>query len=166
VIATEDAAGVCALVPDPDAPGRRAQLEAALRGTPAALGPTGPVAAASLSAGRARSALGLEAGEGLVVADEHRLELLLAADRPLARDLAAARLAPLAGETDASRSRLRATLAAWLDHQGRTERVAAALHVHPQTVRYRVARLRDLFGDDLDDPAARRELSIALAVPN
>ena len=31
--------------------------------------------------------------------------------------------------------------------------------MHPQTVRYRLSRLRDLFGDDLDDPAARRELS-------
>src|SRR5919197_151955 len=37
--------GVCiAFVPDPDAPGRRAQLEAALDGTPAGLGPTVPLA--------------------------------------------------------------------------------------------------------------------------
>jgi PucR C-terminal helix-turn-helix domain len=164
-IAAEDVAGVCALVPDPDAPGRRSQLEAALRGTPAALGPAGPPPRAALSAARARAALALDAGEGLVVADDHRLELLLAADRPLARDLAEARLAPLAGETEASRVRLTRTLAAWLDHQGRTERVAAALAVHPQTVRYRVGRLRELFGDALEDPDARRELSIALAVP-
>jgi DNA-binding PucR family transcriptional regulator len=59
--------------------------------------------------------------------------------------------------------RLTETLAAWLDHQGRTERIAAALDVHPQTVRYRLARLRDLFGKDLDDPGARRELTIAVA---
>ena len=96
------------------------------------------------------------------MADDHRLDLLLAADPRLTRDLAAARLAPLDGETDASRARLTETLSAWLDHQGRTERVAPALDVHPQTVRYRLSRLRDLFGDDLDDPAARRELSIAL----
>ena len=127
-----------------------------------ALGPAGPWTAAPLSAQRARSALALE-GEGLIVADEHRLDLLLAADPRLTRDLAAGRLAPLDDETEASRARLTETLAAWLDHQGRTERVAAALDVHPQTVRYRLTRLRDLFGDDLDDPAARRELSLALA---
>ena len=162
VIAADDAAGAFALVPDPDAPGRRAQLEVALGEAEAALGPSGPHASAPTSAQRARAALGLGAGEGLVVADDHRLDLLLAADRPLARDLAAARLAPLEAETDASRVRLTETLAAWLDQQGRTERVAEALRVHPQTVRYRVSRLRDLFGDALDDPGARLELSLAL----
>ena len=32
----------------------------------------------------------------------------------------------------------------------------------PQTARYRVARLRELLGDQLDDPDARFELEIAL----
>lgn len=163
-IAAADPAGACALVPDPDAPGRRAQLENALSQTEAALGPSGSCAAAATSAHRARSALALGQGEGLVVADQHRLALLLAADRTLARDLAAARLAPLQDETAASRARLTATLAAWLDHQGRTERVATALDVHPQTVRYRLTRLRELFGDALDAPAERRELSLALLI--
>ncbi|MFL6152631.1 MAG: helix-turn-helix domain-containing protein [Ornithinibacter sp.] len=40
--------------------------------------------------------------------------------------------------------------------------VAERLHVHPQTVRYRVAQLRELFGDSLDDPDARFELALAL----
>jgi DNA-binding PucR family transcriptional regulator len=39
---------------------------------------------------------------------------------------------------------------------------AATLHVHPQTVRYRLAALREAFGDALDDPGARLELAIAL----
>jgi len=39
---------------------------------------------------------------------------------------------------------------------------AAALGVHPQTVRYRVARLRELFGTALDDPQSRFELQLAL----
>jgi len=160
-IAVGDPAGACALVPDADAPGRRAQIAVAVDGLQAALGPSGPWTAAPLSRDRARSALALDT-DGLVVADDHRLDLLLAADPGLTRDLSAARLAPLDAETAASRERLTHTLAAWLDHQGRTDRVAAALDVHPQTVRYRLSRLRDLFGDDLDDPAARRELSIAV----
>jgi DNA-binding PucR family transcriptional regulator len=39
---------------------------------------------------------------------------------------------------------------------------ADALHIHPQTVRYRLAGLREAFGDDLDDPAARLEVAVAL----
>jgi DNA-binding PucR family transcriptional regulator len=34
--------------------------------------------------------------------------------------------------------------------------------VHPQTVRYRMAQLRDLFGARLDDHDARFELALAL----
>ncbi|MBJ7358550.1 MAG: helix-turn-helix domain-containing protein, partial [Nocardioides sp.] len=35
--------------------------------------------------------------------------------------------------------------------------------VHPQTVRYRMGQLRELYGDRLDDPDAVLELLIALA---
>jgi DNA-binding PucR family transcriptional regulator len=34
--------------------------------------------------------------------------------------------------------------------------------VHPQTVRYRLAGLREAFGGALDDPGQRLELAIAL----
>ncbi len=36
------------------------------------------------------------------------------------------------------------------------------MHVHPQTARYRLARLRELLGDDLDNADARFELELAL----
>jgi DNA-binding PucR family transcriptional regulator len=42
--------------------------------------------------------------------------------------------------------------------------VAERLGIHPQTARYRVGRLRDLFGDALDDPDARFWLEVALRV--
>jgi DNA-binding PucR family transcriptional regulator len=106
---------------------------------------------------------GLVEPEGdLLVAEEHQLELVLGGDRRLARDLAGRALAPLEGETQASRERLGTTLEAWLRHRGRTEEVARALHVHPQTVRYRLARLRELFGERLESPDARFELELAL----
>ena len=60
------------------------------------------------------------------------------------------------------RARLEETLAAWLDRPGQVQAVAAAIGVHPQTVRYRVRQLRDLFGERLEDPEARFELSLAL----
>jgi DNA-binding PucR family transcriptional regulator len=40
--------------------------------------------------------------------------------------------------------------------------VAEELQVHPQTVRYRLSQLRELFGERLDDPDARFELAIAV----
>ncbi|HYJ00192.1 MAG TPA: helix-turn-helix domain-containing protein [Thermoleophilaceae bacterium] len=168
-IAADLAAGACAVVPDPDAPGRRMQLEAAFKDRLGALGPTVPWRDAHVSAARARAALHLAVGGtiagsdvGLIVAADHPVALLVNADRRLARDLAAAALAPLDGETPASRERLLETLSAWLRHRGRTEAVAAALHVHSQTVRYRLGRLRELYGERLDDPDARFQLELAL----
>jgi hypothetical protein len=169
-IAADLAGGACALVPDPDAPGRRRQLDAAFaKRRVGALGPTVRWRDAHVSAGRARSTFALvqegaivAPGGGLVVATDHPVELLVNADRRLARDLAASAFAPLADETPASRERLMETLHAWLMHRGRTDAVANALHVHPQTVRYRVARLRELYDDRLDDPDARFELELAL----
>ena len=160
---------VCVLVPDPDAPGRRAQLERTFHDRLGVLGPTLPWRAAAVGAARARAALALvvegrieSPGTGLVATDDHSLALLLNADRRLARDMTEAALAPLEGETPASRERLTGTLVAWLRHRGRTELVADALHVHPQTVRYRVGRLRELYGERLDDPDERFELELAL----
>ncbi len=56
------------------------------------------------------------------------------------------------------------TLRAWLDRPGQVQAVAATLGVHPQTVRYRLNSLRELFGERLEDPDARFELSLALRV--
>jgi hypothetical protein len=159
---------VMALIADPAAPGRRRELEAALGERRAALGPTVGWPDAAVSFGRAREVLRLaqegaiQDGGGLLLAERHNLSLLLGADRRLARDVAERALAALEGETELSRDRLRSTLEAWLRHRGRTEAVARALHVHPQTVRYRVARLRELFGPRLDDPDGRFELELAL----
>jgi hypothetical protein len=152
-----------AFVPDPLAPGRRAELEHALDGAAAALGPEVPPAEAAGSARRARLALGL-ARDGLIVADEHLLDLILAREEELTRELAERRLAPLDALPASSRDRLLETLRAWLDAHGEARPAADALHVHVQTVRYRLGQLRDLLGDALDDPRARLELALALEV--
>ncbi|HEX5192782.1 MAG TPA: helix-turn-helix domain-containing protein [Solirubrobacteraceae bacterium] len=158
---------VCALVPDPDGPGRRSQLERAVRAgrAQAGLGTTVRWQQAGLSFARARAALGLAgASPELVSARDNAGRLLLGADRGLAADLAANRLAPLRELSPGSRRRLQETLAAWLAEQGRLGRVAERLGVHPQTARYRLGRLRDLFGSELDDPDARFWLELALRV--
>ena len=167
-IAAAEGPSTVAWIPDPEAPGRRAQLEAALDGTPGALGPSVALgrAAHSLARARAAHALMLEGrlpGEPIVAADDHLAELLLhGGDTTLGADLATRALAPLAELRPKAATRLRETLRAWLDHPGQVQAVAERLHVHPQTVRYRVAQLRELFGDQLDDPDARFELALAL----
>ena len=158
---------VCALVPDADAPGRATELESALGRRRAAMGPVVPWQEAWLSAGRARAVLrlisaGLAGESALTRADERLADLIVHGDPALLRELAEARLAPFDERSPGSRERLLETLAAWLDHQGSVPRVAEQLHVHPQTVRYRLAQLRELFGDQLDDPRARFELGLAV----
>jgi PucR C-terminal helix-turn-helix domain len=160
----------CVFVPDPDAPGRRRQMLAAIddEGPQVALGPTVTWTNAAASVRRAAAAFRLAGAGGvegqLVVAEQHLATLLLAADRGLAADLAASRLAPLAQLADGPRARLTETLRAWLDRPGQVQAVAAELGVHPQTVRYRLRQLRELFGTRLEDPEARFELSLALRV--
>jgi sugar diacid utilization regulator len=162
----------CVFVPDPDAPGRRRQIVAELEndGAPEviSLGPTTAWHDATASVRRAAAAFRLAtAGRiapGLVVAEDHLATLLLGSDRALAADLAASRLAPLATLADGPRARLTETLRAWLDRPGQVQAIAAELGVHPQTVRYRLRQLRELFGTRLEDPDARFELSLALRV--
>lgn len=156
-----------AIVPDPGAPGRHAELRAALRDASAAIGPAVAPERAPESAQRARLALEAVAREprrGLVLADEHLLELILHSGGSLSEDLARRRLAPLDQLPPAARERLLDTLAAWLDAQGEARPAAERLHVHVQTVRYRLGQLRDLLGSALDDPRGRLELALALRV--
>lgn len=47
------------------------------------------------------------------------------------------------------------TLRAWLDAQGDTAAAAAALSIHPNTVRYRMQRITELSGIRLGDPEER-----------
>jgi DNA-binding PucR family transcriptional regulator len=77
--------------------------------------------------------------------------------------LALQRLEPFAGLADGARDRLLQTLHSWLRHWGARSAVADELFIHPQTVSYRVRRLRELLGDDLDDATVRFELLLVLS---
>lgn len=58
------------------------------------------------------------------------------------------------------------TLRAWLDHPGNLKAAATALHVHPNTVRYRMAQVRAHLGVDLNDPTVVLALQVrALHLP-
>jgi hypothetical protein len=141
------------------------ELRTALDGRAAGIGPALPLADAARSFRLACAALGLAEEHGLLAAlaaDAHRVELLWRADPALVAELAAERLAPLSAETANSQARLEATLLAWLRHAGTVADAATELGVHPQTVRYRLGRLRELFGAALEEPDARFELELVL----
>ncbi len=128
------------------------------------VGPERPWTGAAASYRRARRALDRHRPGAPVLDTETQLaELVLTADPDALADLRAAVLRPLADVRPDVADRLAETLRSWLLHQGRRDDVAADLHVHPQTVRYRMTQIRALFGDRLRDPAAVRDLVLALA---
>jgi sugar diacid utilization regulator len=154
------------LIPDPSGPGRRAALERAVGERAAALGPAGDVRGLPAAWGLARDALrGAAAGAlpaaGLLAADEHLVELLILGSGLDGRITDRA-LAPFDGLTEKAAARMRETAFAYVRRRGNSVAMAAELHVHPQTARYRIARLRELLGERLEDPDARFELELAL----
>src|SRR5262249_10882786 len=101
---------------------------------------------------------------GVVAARERAGDLLLRSDPRLAGELARDRLVPLQALSPGSRTPPIQQPRVWLAGQGRPGRVAPRGGVRPPTARYRVGRLRELFGDDLDDPDSRFWLELALRV--
>ena len=146
---------------------------ASLRGD-GVVGPTVPLTDVPRSAERAAQVLRLRdqgrigdpasTAWGVLDADDHLVALALTADEPVVADLRSQVLAPLADLRPATAEKLTETLRAWLLHQGRREDVAGALFVHPQTVRYRMGRLRELYADRLDDPEWVLRATVALGL--
>jgi hypothetical protein len=169
-LATQLEGAGCILVPDPGGPGRRASLERACAGALVVLGPAGAPGQLAHSWSLARRAqraaqAGAIAGQGLIEVDQHLGELLLFEGSALVSRIAARRLASLAALTPRARERMGETALAYVRHGGNAVSIAAALQIHPQTARYRAARLRELLGDQLEDPDARFELEAALRAP-
>ncbi|MES9536989.1 helix-turn-helix domain-containing protein [Actinomadura sp. NPDC000600] len=156
------------IIPDPDGPGRAKLVDRALSGTLAVVGPTVPLTEAARSIQWACKTLCLvqrgviEADSGVIRSVEHMSTLILFQDEGLITSLADLRLAPLAHLRASQQDRLAETLLAWLQSGRNANEVAMRLHVHPQTVRYRLRQLEELFGDQLLDPDLRFDLEIVL----
>ncbi|WP_328468093.1 helix-turn-helix domain-containing protein [Actinoplanes sp. NBC_00393] len=142
----------------------RAALTEALQGRDAVVGPALGWAEVPEAVRLAESTREL-AGTGAepVFTDDHFAALALRGEQGALAVLSARRLAPLAALRTGQREQLMVTLESWLRHWGSRTAVAAEMFVHPQTVSYRLNRLRDLLGADLDDPTARFELLLVLA---
>ncbi|REE97332.1 PucR family transcriptional regulator [Thermomonospora umbrina] len=157
----------CLIVPDPEGPGRRASLEAMLQGAVGAIGPAVAVPEAAKSLRWARQALTLVRdrvlpGEGPVFVTDHLAMLMLMQDPDLAARAVERRLAPLLQSRRSGRVALAETLIACFECRFNATEVAQRLHMHPQTIRYRVRKLQDLFGEQLNDPSRHLELHMLL----
>ncbi|GGV37561.1 hypothetical protein GCM10010277_24130 [Streptomyces longisporoflavus] len=155
------------VVPDPEAAGRPELLRRAMTGWSGAIGPPVPLADAAKSLRWAEAAVrlmerGLLPSGEVLHCTEHTEALVLLQPEELIEDLARRCLAPLAHCGPAHGRRLAETLLAWLETRGGAPEVAARLGVHPQTVRYRLRQIRELWGDEVDDPDRRFELELVL----
>lgn len=144
------------------APPRNRQI----RGAHAVVGAITRLDQLPFSAWLARTALSLS-HRGLLTDDpihvaDHLDTLLIHRDERLLDALRRQLLAPLDGLADPVRQRLLETLTAWLRLMGDRKAMAEELHIHPQTVRYRLAQLHDVLGNGLDDPDYRSRLFLAL----
>lgn len=72
-------------------------------------------------------------------------------------------LGPLIEHDSARKGALVATLRAYLE-TGEQQHAAKRLRVHPNTLRYRLERIREITGLDLEDPETRLNLAVALRV--
>ncbi|WP_129305495.1 helix-turn-helix domain-containing protein [Streptomyces sp. L2] len=154
------------LVPDPG-PHSRGAIEHAVRGRVAAVGLAVPLTQARKSLCLARRLLALlpaEAAGGtrVVHCSDHLVELLLTGESTLVQALTRRRLGPLQGLRATQRDRLSETLLAWLQSGHSTPETARRLGVHPQTVRYRLRQIQELYGPQLDSPDVQFELELTL----
>jgi PucR C-terminal helix-turn-helix domain len=163
---TRDGAG-CVILPDPDGPGRRALLGTAAEGLELVAGPGGLLADLGASWGLALAGLharraGVIEASAPVDASAWLASILVAENGALIERIGEQRLGPFADLTAKARRRMEDTALAYVRERGNAAAMARSMRVHPQTARYRVARLRELLGEDLDDPDARFELELAL----
>jgi hypothetical protein len=151
----------------PSSSGRsRDTLLRRLHGRDAVVGPARPWLEVRSSYDRALRVVALDLERTTpepVDTETHLPELILHADPRARDDLRRQVLAPLADLRPAVAEKLQETLRSWLLHHGRRDEVAAELFVHPQTVRYRMQQLREVYGDRLEDPQWVLRLTLALA---
>lgn len=133
----------------------------------AAIGPTVPLAEAPTSFRWARQTLvlkrrGIISADSVIRSADHIPPLILFQDEKLVDALAAGRLQPLTRGRPTQQHRLAETLLAWPQCGGNATEVASRLHLHPQTVRYRLRQFDQLFGGLPTGADERFELEITL----
>ncbi|MEV6985941.1 PucR family transcriptional regulator [Sphaerisporangium sp. NPDC051017] len=141
-----------------------AEAVVALASSHGRVGASGPVEAPDVAAGLDQARRALAYGATVMrFPDLAGQGLLSLVDPGLLAGYASSLLAPL--REYGSRADLVESLRAYLACNGHWDAAAQRLGVHRHTLRYRIRRAAELLGRDLDDPAARAELWIALSAP-
>jgi PucR family transcriptional regulator, purine catabolism regulatory protein len=124
--------------------------------------PIGTIADSPLSLRDAEIALerlGREPGRRLLAYDDFDLTAVVVSEAPAER--IAGRVEELVG-TLRARPLLHDAVLAYLDHRLEITATARAMQLHPNTLRYRLARAEELIGGSLREPATIAALHIAL----
>ncbi|MFB4297645.1 helix-turn-helix domain-containing protein [Actinomadura sp. NTSP31] len=155
------------IVPDPEGPGQRLLMDRLAESCPGTIGPAVPLerGANSLRWARRGAALvseGALPAAGAVRCVDHIATLTAHLGRDLVDAAAPQYLQPLLEEPTPRRETLAETLLSHLTHGGNAVNVGKELHIHPQTVRYRMRVIQNLFGGELPGPESRLATMIAL----
>ncbi|MES9539706.1 MULTISPECIES: PucR family transcriptional regulator [unclassified Actinomadura] len=156
------------VVPDPEGPGQDRLWPALRRLGTAAVGPTVPVGQGAVSLRWARHALtlaerGLLPAGGPVRCVDHIASLATLTADELVGATAGAVLGPLLELPPARRQPLAETLLTYLQCGDNAVIAAERLHIHEQTVRYRLRRITELTGGRFTEPDGRLDLMLLLS---
>ncbi|MGW6917979.1 PucR family transcriptional regulator [Kitasatospora sp. NPDC054939] len=119
-------------------------------------------AAAAFRLARLALATADPAGPPVARFDDGPLRALVAHSPDVAARMARSVLGPLLELPAEQHGVLVGTLAAWYRAAGSTDGTALAMHCHPNTVRQRLRRIRELTGRAVTDPVGAAELYAAL----
>lgn len=156
---------VIAVAPSRDGARGRSRLSRQLSGATAFVGPERIPEEAPESLRLAFLLAGSEQHQGAVGAvwlDSNVTDLIIGREPALLDELDSQLLVGLTGLKATTRARLEETLLYWLAYRGERATIAEQLHVHPQTIGYRMAQLRSLLGSALDDPDQRFAIELVL----
>jgi hypothetical protein len=99
---------------------------------------------------------------GLVRYEHVPIAVLLASAPDAAASVARAILGPVLALPESECDSILTTLRVWFAQEGATSAAAAKMHLHRNTVRYRLRRLEELTGRSLTQPTGIAELHLAL----
>jgi hypothetical protein len=164
-----DSSAPCLIVPGTVTKTLRSVLATALPGHQIAIGLTVPLDLAPDSLRWAQQTLeladqGIVAPSPVIACDKHLIEMWLLSDATLAQEIVRRQVTVLAQIPENERAWLIDTFEPWLERRGTAVEIGRILGIHPQTVRYRINRLKEIFGDIIDDPDQRLAFELTLRV--
>jgi purine catabolism regulator len=124
--------------------------------------PAGSSVAVARREARWALARAADAGRPVVSYGEDRTEKWLTSEAAELRALAAQVLGPVLDYDAEHSGDLVASVRVWLEHDRQTDRAARALHIHPNTLLYRIRRFEQISGRSLASTESLAEVWLAM----